>query len=72
MTQTSTDKTVKYVDYKTKAHTYTIPEKYAELSSVSAIIRAMTTDGYSRWQIHKVTTIRYQHVRNVLITPLAK
>jgi len=53
-----TDKT-KYVEYKTKAHTYNVPEKYAQLSSVSAVIRAMTKDGWSRWQIHKSTGIRF-------------
>jgi len=68
---TKQTKTKDYVEYKTKTKTYLVPTKYGELSSVSAIIRAMTADGYSRWQIHKVTGILYQHVRNVLITPLA-
>lgn len=60
------------VEYKTKAHTYHVLPKYSGLSSVSAVIRAMTADGFSRGEIAKSTRIRYQHVRNVLITPLSK
>jgi hypothetical protein len=63
---------VKYKEVKTKTKVYNVREKYAGLPSVSAIIRAMDKDGFSRWDIHKDTGIRYQHVRNVLITPLAK
>ncbi len=63
---------VKYKEVKTKTKVYNVREKYADLPSVSAIIRAMAKDGFSRWDIHKDTGIRYQHVRNVLITPLAK
>jgi hypothetical protein len=62
----------KFKPVRTKMHTYQVPEKFAELSSVSAIIRAMLKDGFSRWDVHKLTGIRYQHVRNVDITPLAK
>ena len=61
-----------YKEVKTKTKVYNVRKKYAGLSSVSAIIRAMDKDGFSRWEIHKDTGIRYQHVRNVLITPLAK
>ena len=64
-------KKIEYVEYKTKTKTYNVRKKYSDLSSVSAIIRAMEKDGFSRWEIHKDTGIRYQHVRNVLITPLA-
>lgn len=46
--------------------------KYAELESTSAKIRAMTADGMSRSEVAKALNIRYQHVRNVLITPLKK
>ena len=62
----------KFVEVKTKTKKYQVPEKYAELPSISAIIRAMLKDGYTRWQVHKTTGILYQHVRNVDITPLAK
>lgn len=61
----------KFTEMRTKAHTYQVPEKYGELSSVSAVIRAMRKDGFTRWDVHKLTGIRYQHVRNVDITPLA-
>lgn len=36
----------------------------------SPIIRELHSQGYDRTQISKVMGIRYQHVRNVLITPL--
>ena len=68
----SKSKKVEYVEFRTKTKVYNIRKKYENLSSVSAIIRAMTKDKFSRWEIHKDTGIRYQHVRNVLITPLAK
>lgn len=38
--------------------------------SVSAKIRALNSQGFSRGQIAKALNKRYQHVRNVLITPL--
>ena len=62
----------KYVEVRTKTKVYNVPKKYAELPSISAIIRAMLSDGYTRWAVHKTTGILYQHVRNVAITPLAK
>lgn len=66
-------KKVKNFEFTTSTgKVYLIPVKYKNLTTVSAIIRAMTKDGFSRGQIAKQTSIRYQHVRNVLITPLAK
>ena len=56
--------------FTTTKHTYTIPLKYKHLSTVSSIIRAMKKDNYTTAQISNLTSIRYQHVRNVLITPL--
>lgn len=50
-----------------KGNTYTIPTKYKELTSVSQIIRSMIKDGYTKWEIHKVTQIRYQMIRNILL-----
>ncbi len=64
--------TGKFVPVNTKTHTYQIPEPYGQLGSISAIIRKMEKDGFSRWETHKITGIRYQHIRNVLITPLTK
>ena len=38
----------------------------------SAAIRFLNSEGLSRSEIAKILEIRYQHVRNVLITPLKK
>ncbi len=65
-------KKIEYFTFATKTKSYQIRTKYKDLTSVSSIIRQMDKDGMSRWNIHKDTGIRYQHVRNVLITPLAK
>jgi len=46
--------------------------KYASLPTKSAKIRAMFADGIKKTLIAKTLDIRYQHVRNVLITPLKK
>lgn len=56
----------------TKAHKYDIPIKYQGCTSVSSVIRAMAADGLKTAEIHKATKIRYQHVRNVLLTPVKK
>ena len=40
--------------------------------SKSALIRKLNGEGYSRGAIAKMMDIRYQHVRNVLITPIKK
>lgn len=45
---------------------------YPDLPTKSAKIRAMDNDGLTRSEIAKALDIRYQHVRNVLITPLKK
>jgi hypothetical protein len=42
------------------------------LTQVSAKIRYLNSMGLSRGQIAKTTGKLYQHVRNVLITPLKK
>ena len=49
-----------------------LPEHIAALPTTSAKIRAMAAEGYSRGAIAKKLDIRYQHVRNVLITELKK
>lgn len=46
-------------------HSYWLPDTFAELS-ISECIRRLAADGWERWEIHQVTGIRYQHVRNVL------
>ena len=47
-------------------------DTYPKLSTKSARIRAMSSDGVSRADIARALEIRYQHVRNVLVTPLKK
>lgn len=42
------------------------------LPSKSAKIRYLYSLGESRSEISKILNIRYQHVRNVLITPVKK
>ncbi len=44
----------------------------AALPTTSARIRHLDSKGYTRSQIAKILDKRYQHVRNVLITPIAK
>jgi len=51
----------------TGSRTYHIPESLKEVTSVSQIIRKLTSDGWTKSQISSVTNIRYQHVRNVLL-----
>lgn len=43
-----------------------------DCGSVSAAIRKLHADGKSRGEIAKLLNKRYQHVRNVLITPVKK
>lgn len=45
---------------------------YADLTTTSAKIRYLHAEGFSRGQIALKTNKRYQHVRNVLITPLKR
>jgi len=53
--------------------TYQVPAKYGALPNISSVIRAMAADGLSRSEITKqVPGLLYQHVRNVLNTPVAK
>jgi len=45
---------------------------YGKYGNVSQTIRGMTAEGFSRGTIAKILGKRYQHVRNVLVTPLKK
>lgn len=47
-------------------------KKIEALQTVSAKIRYLDGEGYSRSEIAKALGKRYQHVRNVLITPLTQ
>ena len=40
--------------------------------TTSGKIRFLSGEGFTRGQISKLLGIRYQHVRNVLITPIKK
>ena len=52
---------------------YPSPDKLKEShGSWSKVFRALKSDGLSTSEIAKVTDKRYQHVRNVLITPVGK
>ena len=46
--------------------------KLAGLPTTSARIRYLDSEGWTRGQIAKKLNKRYQHVRNVLITPVTK
>ena len=43
-----------------------------ERVTTSSQIRALAAQGKSKSEIAKILNIRYQHVRNVLVTPLKK
>lgn len=43
-----------------------------QFGSKSNVIRYLHSKGWSRGSIAKFMNIRYQHVRNVLITPLKR
>ena len=51
-----------------KARAAALMEKNANVKSPT--IRALWAEGFDRTQIATALGIRYQHVRNVLITPL--
>lgn len=51
---------------------FNIEEAIKEAGSKSALIRKLDREGLTRGQIAKKLNIRYQHVRNVLITPIKK
>lgn len=64
--------------------TYDVNAMLTELKSKSAVIRKLASDGMACKTIYKLLTeanwtnnagtnpIRYQHVRNVLVTPVKK
>lgn len=47
-----------------------VPEGYDALPTKSAKIRVLNKEGWTRSEIARFMDIRYQHVRNVLITPI--
>ena len=52
------------------ADNFDLNDLYEEHKTKSATIRFLNGKGYERKHIAKFMNIRYQHVRNVLITPL--
>ena len=57
---------------KKVATTKEIETKLANMETKSAKIRFLYKEGFSRSEIANILNIRYQHVRNVLITPLKR
>jgi len=56
----------------TETVTYNYEELLTEHKTVSSVIRFLNSTGMSRGDISRLTGKRYQHVRNVLVTPLKK
>lgn len=52
--------------------TVNVDDEWMSLSTKSAQIRYLSAMGKTNSEISKMMNIRYQHVRNVLITPLKK
>ena len=57
---------------KAKQISKTLETKLESLPTKSARIRYLDSEAFTRSEIAKILNIRYQHVRNVLITPLKK
>jgi len=51
---------------------YTLESAMEEFKTTSSAIRGLAAHGMSRGAIAKLLNKRYQHVRNVLITPIKK
>lgn len=47
-------------------------EDLKNFKTTSAKVRYLDSLGFSRKEISMIVNIRYQHVRNILITPVAK
>lgn len=52
--------------------TKAIEQQMSKLESTSMKIRFLAYKGFSRSEIAKILNKRYQHIRNVLITPIKK
>jgi hypothetical protein len=60
--------------FSTKAEAYHkkgLTKLLEEFKTKSALIRKMHAEGIETGEISRATGIRYQHVRNVLITPVS-
>ena len=60
----------------TKIEKKTIEHNYVALlethKTKSAMVRFLSSEGFERGTIAKFMGIRYQHVRNILVTPVKK
>ena len=56
----------------TSTPTYDVEGLLKKFVTKSAVIRHLDSQGVKRGEIAKLLDIKYQHVRNVLITPLKK
>lgn len=57
---------------KTLADQYNLDKLMDEYKSKANVIRFLRSKGHSRGDIARFMNIRYQHVRNVDLTPLKK
>ncbi len=60
------------IEQKVEVQTLDMDAEVKKHGSVSAVIRYLDSQGHKRGTIAKMTGKRYQHVRNVLITPIKK
>jgi hypothetical protein len=58
------------IDNTTDETTLDLDQLLAKMKTKSALIRYLNGCGWSRYRIAQFMGIRYQHVRNVLITPV--
>jgi hypothetical protein len=58
------------IDYEIPVTNSDIMSEIGNLSTMSSKIRYLAQKGYTRSEISKKLNIRYQWVRNVLITPI--
>lgn len=56
----------------TTTTTHNLEELMSKYQTKSGVIRFLDSEGMKRGDIAKLLNIRYQHVRNVLITPIKK
>lgn len=67
-----TKKTTKIKEVESSIEVQYDEQELNNLTTTSSKIRYLNSKGLSRGSISKVLNIRYQWVRNVLITPLKK
>jgi len=63
--QTENEVTIKEISHKYE-------DLMIEHKTKSSVVRFLFSEGHNRSQIAKFMDIRYQHVRNILVTPLKK